>query len=398
MKTRSDIVPVILGSDQNAYGCARIFYDRYGIKPLLLCSKELVFTSHSRILKRIVIKELDTADVFRKSVRKTLENVTDFGKKALLIPCSDYYAELVAKNSESLSSYVENPLLSYEVYEKIRDKEAFYETCEKHGIPYPETLVCLPTSLCGSESPFGYPVVIKPKNSNSYSYLHAEIKNRKKVYICQSKAGFTEVIKSFIDASYNEKIIVQRYIEGGDEDMLTVNAYCGTDGKVRVVGAGRPLLCYRDPQSLGNYAAIRTVSARDVCDTACDFLEAIGYRGTANFDLKRDPKTGKHLFFEINPRAGRSSYFMKTAGYDLITEMIRDCIEKEPFTEKKYAEKDGMWSDIPFFMIKKHVSSEELQHARPDSAVSLKYDFSPIRFAKLAYAMYEKDRLFKTYS
>ncbi len=392
------VAPVILGSDENAYGCARIFYDEYGIKPLLLCSKELVFTSHSRILTRKIIKDLDTPEVFIKALLPILKELSEGGKKILLFPCSDYYAELVALNSRKLDPYVENPLLSPEVFEQIRDKEAFYDVCKKYGLPYPETLICLPTSICGDESPFGYPVVIKPKNSNSYSYLHAEIKNRKKAYICKSKAEFTEVIKSFIEASFNEKIIVQRYVEGRDADMLTVNAYCGKNGKARLVGAGTPLLCYRDPNSLGNYAAIKTARERSVCDTVCTFLEKIGYLGIANFDLKRDPKTGEYLFFEINPRAGRSSYFMRSAGADLVTETVRDCIENLPFTERKYAEKLSLWSDIPLSTLKKYVHAEELGERRPDSAVSLKYDFSPLRFAKLSYAMYKKIKLFEAYS
>lgn len=392
------LAPVILGSDENAYGFARIFYDEYGIKPLLLCSKELVFTSHSRILTRKIINDLDTPDVFIKAVLPILNGLCENGRRVLLFPCSDYYAELVALSSRELTPYVENPLLLPEVFEKIRDKEAFYSTCENYGLPYPETLVCLPTAICGDESPFGYPVIVKPKNSNSYSYLHANIKNRKKVYVCKSKAEFTEVIKSLIDAAFNEKIIVQRYVDGKDKDMLTVNVYCGKDGKARLAGAGAPLLSYRDPSSLGNYAAIKTVKNRSVCDTVCDFLEEIGYRGIANFDLKRDPQTGEYLFFEINPRAGRSSYFMRSAGADIITEAVRDCIENEPFTERKYAEADALWSDISLSTLKKYVSAEDLGGLRPDSAVSLKYDFSPVRFAKLSYAMYKKDRLFEAYA
>ena len=392
------IAPIILGSDENAYGFARIFYDNYKVKAHLLCSKELVFTSHSRILTRKITDDLDTPDVFIRTLTPLLQKLNEDCREVLLFPCSDYYAELTAVFSEKLQKYVKNPLLPHSVFEKIRDKEAFYSTCKALGVPYPETLICPPSSICGAESPYGYPVVIKPKNSNSYSYLHADIKNRKKVYICHTKAEFTAVLKSFIDASVNENVIIQRYVDGDESEMLTVNAYCGSDGKARLVGAGQPVLCYKDPASIGNYAAIKTVRARSVCDTACDFLEKIGYRGIANFDLKRDPQTGKYLFFEINPRAGRSSYFMRNAGGDLVTEAVHDCIGKEPFTERKYAENDALWSDVSAYTLKKHLPYEALNGKNPVSAVSLRYDFSPMRFAKLVYAMHKKDRLFDEYS
>ncbi len=397
MKITSDFVPVILGSDENAYGSARLFYDNYGVKARLLCAKSIVFTDNSKILDRTVIKDFDTAPIFNETVKNTLIDIRHKGKRALLLPCSDYYAELTSKASVILSPYVENPLLSHDIYEMLDGKEAFYKLCNKYGLPYPETLVCLPTTVCGSESPFGYPVIIKPENSNSYEYLHSDIKNKKKVYLCSDKAEYENVIESFIEASYNKKIIVQRYIGGDETNMLTVNAYCGRDGKVRVIGAGRPLLCYRDPLSLGNYAAIRPAVNRDVCDSAASLLEAIGYKGVANFDLKRDPETGIYLFFEINPRAGRSSYFMKTAGHDLMTETVRDCIEDLPFIKRLYAERDGIWSDVPISVLKRYASEPLPKGTHPESAISLRYDASPIRTAKLIRAMLGKAKLFERY-
>ena len=55
---------IILGSDENAYGCARCFYEIDGEKPLLLCSRALVATDHSHILTRRVVADLDSPSVF----------------------------------------------------------------------------------------------------------------------------------------------------------------------------------------------------------------------------------------------------------------------------------------------------------------------------------------------
>ena len=66
MKTKEiKFLPILLGSDENAYGCARLFYDEYGIKPLLLCARPLPPTSYSKILTVKVIKNLDTGTVFK---------------------------------------------------------------------------------------------------------------------------------------------------------------------------------------------------------------------------------------------------------------------------------------------------------------------------------------------
>ncbi len=43
-------LPILLGSDMNAYGMARAFYEAYGIKPLVLGRSHLTATQDSSIL------------------------------------------------------------------------------------------------------------------------------------------------------------------------------------------------------------------------------------------------------------------------------------------------------------------------------------------------------------
>ena len=38
---KKDFLPIILGSDENAYGTARLFQEAYHVTPLLLCTQQL---------------------------------------------------------------------------------------------------------------------------------------------------------------------------------------------------------------------------------------------------------------------------------------------------------------------------------------------------------------------
>ena len=50
---------IIMGSDENAYGVSRIIYDKYKVKPLLLCSRILFPTKYSNILDIKIIDNFD---------------------------------------------------------------------------------------------------------------------------------------------------------------------------------------------------------------------------------------------------------------------------------------------------------------------------------------------------
>ena len=85
---------------------------------------------------------------------------------------------------------------------------------------------------------------------------------------------------------------------------------------------GRPLLEEQTPEGIGNYAAI--LSDPEYNDAALleklkNFLEDMQWEGFANMDIKYDARTGEYKMFEMNPRQGRSSYFVTAAGYNPVS-------------------------------------------------------------------------------
>ena len=386
-------LPILLGSDENAYSCARLFYDEYKIKPLLLCSRALPPTSSSRILVRRVIKDFDTPSVFKSVMKEVLSELKAKAEKLIVIPCSDYYTDLSVKNRELILSYTVSPILSEELYKKLCDKRAFYSLCREKGLPFPETVIqSAEQLLCAPVLPFDFPVVIKPENSNSFSYLHLDIENKKKVYFCNNGEELKTVARNFFSAGYTAPLILQRYING--DRALTVNAYCGKDGRVRLIGAARPILEYTAPTLIGNYAALKTVKERDICDKIVAFLEEIGYVGLVNLDLKYDEYSDRYLFFELNPRQGRSSYYIHTAGEGLIKTLCDDVIFEKGYSGVRYAEGEGVWRNIPDFLLKSLAPSLP-KSIRTDSAISYSYDFSPMRALMLLRRDIGSIRLFK---
>lgn len=389
---KAPFLPILLGSDENAYGNARLFYDEYGIKPLLLCSRPLPPTSYSRILSRRVIKDFDNEAVFRGIMEEFLPILKNEAEHILVIPCSDYYAELVIKNRALIKKYSDTPAVTEELYQRFSDKPAFYRLCEEMKLPYPKTLILTAEEILNTSLPFES-TVIKPSNSNSFSYLHLEMDKKKKVYFCKTDDEVRKTAESFLSVGYRDPLVVQHYVEGGRS--LVVNAYCDKNAKVRLIGAAEPILEYRAAALIGNYAALKTVVNREVCNRIIKFLEDIGYVGFANFDLKFDEKRNEYVFFELNPRQGRSSYYLHTAGKNLMKTLCDDVVLNTKYSGVEYAEEEGVWRNVPRLLLKSLVSHPLSNNTRTDSAITYLSDFSLMR----AYTLIKRDiaasRLFK---
>lgn len=75
MATEQPFLPVLLGSDMNAYGMARAFYEAYGIKPLVLGRSHLTATQDSHILQFQEIDRLNEQDVFAPALAEVAKNM-----------------------------------------------------------------------------------------------------------------------------------------------------------------------------------------------------------------------------------------------------------------------------------------------------------------------------------
>jgi D-aspartate ligase len=169
-------LPVILGSDENAYGMARAFHEKYGIVSTLLCKIPLVATRYSKIVELRRFDNFDDNDVFIKRLCEVAEQKLKEYDKLILVPCSDRYTELVTKYGDILEKYFCNKFISHELLLKFNTKDKFYKICDESGVAYPKTVICERQdrlSVLG-ELPFDFPIVVKPNNSLSYAYLNCE--------------------------------------------------------------------------------------------------------------------------------------------------------------------------------------------------------------------------------
>ena len=359
---KETFLPVILGTDSNAYGMAKAFHMAYGIKALVVGQGALFTTKDSKILDLKIIEGLVEPSKFATHLLELAKTLKSEYDKLILIASSDGYVELIINNKSLLKDTYIVPFIDAPLMHTLNLKETFYETCEKYGLSYPMTRLFESGQVGDVEAfvaalPFEYPLVLKP--SDSMRYFEADFEGKQKAYILDSADKLIKTLKNVYASSYDGKMILQEYIPGDDTSMRVLNCVSGPDGKVRLMVLGQPLLEDCTPTLIGNYTAIIDAYDTDTFEAYKAFLEAIGYVGYSNFDMKFDPKTGKYKVFEINLRQGRSSFFVTGSGYNQAKFLV-DAFVFEREDEAIYGNASHLWLGIPTKVLRAYLSDQTL--------------------------------------
>lgn len=359
--TNNNFFPIVLGSDENAYGTSRLFNEAYGIKPLLCCTRQLVPTSNSSLFTVRKIENFDKDEVFPGALLSVLKEYKEKYEKLIVIPCSDYYSALMSKHYDKFEGLVANKFISPKLLDTLDTKDKFYALCEKYGMDYPKTYVALPEDRIDAVNklPFDFPIVVKPENSNAYEYLHCEFEGKKKVFFFYDKESYVKVMESMNASGYNGKLIIQEFIKGDDSDMRVMNSYSDSQGKVRLMCLGQPILEEYHPKTLGNYAAIISRGDEELYKKIKAFLENIGYIGFSNIDMKYDRDRKKYYMMEINPRPGRSSFFVRSAGHNMMKYLVEDTVFNKEYS-CTFNQNASLWANAPKSVIFKYVDDKSL--------------------------------------
>ncbi|MBQ2252507.1 MAG: hypothetical protein II328_00835 [Clostridia bacterium] len=229
--------------------------------------------------------------------------------------------------------------------------------CERFSLSYPKTYEFDPKKE-EPTLPFDFPVVLKP--ADSASYWNCSFEGKRKVFFLSDKEEFDDVVRRLKTSDYNEKVLVQKFIGGDDSAMRVVNAYIGKEGDVRLFCVGQVLLEEHTPEGIGSYAAILPTEDAELYKLLTPMLTSLGYRGFLNIDIKVDPKDGSYQFFELNPRQGRSSFFVTAAGANLARVITEDVLGKAP-TTPLFPNEKVLWTNLPKSVISRYVKKGALR-------------------------------------
>ena len=214
------------------------------------------------------------------------------------------------------------------------------------------------------EVPFAYPVIAKPAEVSEWK--KASFPGKQKVHTVASREDLVALLQAIRGAGYRESIIVQDRIPGDDQQMRILTCYCDADSTVRFASFGRTLLEEHSPGAIGNPAAIITAHDPEAVAQAQKICRELGWTGYANFDLKHDTRDGKTKFFELNPRLGRSNYYVTAGGHNPVTyyvdEHITGALQPVPAGETAEIVQDQdevLYTVVPVPLVKHYTTLPE---------------------------------------
>ena len=319
MKNDSNIIPILLGSDLNAYSVARAFHEYTGEISHAFGRYKCGLTSFSHIVKAHTVAGLD-------DIQKAGAALFDFaklhkGKRLLIIPCADWYIDVARSVSTHMpESYV--ALLPTEEHRALfGNKRSFYKILDKYGIKYPKTEVIFNNEdLEETIKAFEYPAVIKP--ADSALYWKYSFPGMRKVYFAENEKEAEKVCKRIFNSGYNKELILQKKIGNDANNVSVYTTYSDRNGNVVRGVYGRVILEECGKTSYGNHSAIITEPRSEICEKLTEMLDEEKYMGFANFDIISDGKD--EYVLEMNIRQGRSCDYLRAAGVNIAELMLKD--------------------------------------------------------------------------
>lgn len=393
MRDSAAVHPVILGGDAGAYSLARAFHEGYGIRSTVVSIRPTPNVAHSTILRNVVEPRLDEPDVMVELIRRVAAAASG---PVIALTCVDWYVRALAEHRARLEDVAVVPYPSVELLDRVMDKRRFSELCREVGVPHPRTEVRDGGAPVG-DLDLRFPVIAKPGDNSAWHQV--SFHGKAKVHLVRDRAELAALLTAAGDAGYRQPMIVQEYVPGDDSQMRIMTTYSDVTGAVRMAWGGRVLLEEHTPGTLGNPAAILTGPLAQVEADARRLVEHLGWTGFANFDVKVDPRTGVGHFFELNPRTGRSNYYLTASGLNPAAYWMGDFLTGywPPAAEPL----EVLYRIVPGFLLDKYVHDESVRAAvrRAPVVHPLKYrwDLSPRRDAWVRLAELNQVRKFSRY-
>src|SRR5690348_5609074 len=262
-----------------------------------------------------------------------------FRKRPVLFLVDDEDLFLSLKHQDRWEKAYRLPLSPWSVVEGIVDKGAMYRRLQGmgwNGCPvtwFPETLA----ALDAQKDDLAFPCIIKPTYSTAF---------RERFGVKARKFDSYEPLRAFAAEVFAAGIpfVVQEFIPGGEDRLVTYAAYSNDEGQVIASSTGRKI--HQFPPDFGTCRLSESIDDPALERIGREFLGILRYRGISLTEFKRTAD-GKFKLIELNPRPGDwPERLAQVCGANLVLVAYRETLGERvaPHSIHRFGRK---WANLP---------------------------------------------------
>ena len=355
--SRPDLLPVVIGGDIGAYALARQLHTATGQRVTLLSPSPIEAITLSSYID-VVHQGTQDEDALLDRLLSLVEGRAP--RSAVVIGNQDSTSAFLVTHRDALEPRYVVPYPDAEPLRRLSDKVSFAEVCAAQGVRTPRQVVVDCARLPEGDPQVDIPFPLIGKAAVGSDWDAVSFEGKRKIYVIDTPDELAALWADLRGAGYTSTFLIQERVLGEDDAMRSITAYVASNGEMTMIGSARVLLEDHSPTLIGNPVAMITEPFPELWQAAERLLTSVGYRGFANFDVKTDPRTGEAVFFELNPRIGRNSFYMSAAGVNPMVVMISDLVDGRP-GRRREARKEVLYSLVPLHLVLHQLNDKELR-------------------------------------
>ena len=297
---------LVIGGDYKSLGIVRSL-GRHGI-PVWVLTDEHVLAGWSRYCQRAVPwPAASEAEQVARLLALARESALDGWT---LFPAGEEWAALIARNRDALAErYRLSILVEWTTLQKAYDKRLMHRLADEVGVEHPLTRYPRHRDdVAAYDGPF--PAVLKPAIRPTIDRFTID-KGWPATDLASLLARYDEAC-AVSDAA---AIMIQEVISGDGESQLSFAALCRSGEAIASIVARR---ARQWPMDFGRASTfVETIEAPEVEELAARVLRALRFDGIVELEFKRDPRDGRLLLLDINPRVWGWHTLACRAGVDV---------------------------------------------------------------------------------
>ncbi len=279
---------------------------RRGVRVIGVAHDPAHFATRTRCVERVVSAPRDDAGLLA-SLRPLATR-----DRPVVIPATDAAVLFLARNASALASSFRISNAGGQSIERALGKVAFARHAAEHAIPIPLTAVVEDLDdLRRAAAELRPPFLLKPDFKDERWLQQA----RTKLFVAADAEELERIYA--VCRTWNDRFVVQEYVEGGDDRMYSYYAFIAEDGRLVAECVGHKLRQW--PRRTGSGTLSEHCVDDEIERCGRRLLASLDHRGHATVNMKRDGRTGRLSVIEANlGRPGMGVFVADAAGIEMV--------------------------------------------------------------------------------